>query len=442
MRILLIAGRMHDIVKCYKSNEINIINDEFLFINNTIEYLDKIELLPQALLVNDEAFLEGNVNDFANLLGCLNEKGIKDIPIIFVTRNYYKVFELNDLKEKYRNIQIVVSHHLRIPVFLYKQIYRQLNEGTKLEAKKEKITTKKKTSFLDRFKSKPKPQKELEATDQLTKQLNNISRSLSKIVAVTGHRGSGVTSSVVNVASEAAKRGLSTIIVDLDIDYRSSNMYFSKFNEYTKKDEDINASLIKTLARPQDYITTAFNISENLWLTSLGYDFWDKKLINQFYNSIKLIGLLSVLRNKFNLIILDIPLDLFNNFKETLVHIDVFSLCVSNNLYSILSTLRNIEMVFDKENARYVNAKTKVLVTKYNDKSRFQGEIFTQDKVCEIISSGLSEYFVYEVTSGGSIPYSEDFDLQIERDVPLVYTGTDFEKAFGNILLRLMEGAK
>ena len=160
-------------------------------------------------------------------------------------------------------------------------------------------------------------------------------------------------------------------------------------------------------------MTTAFNIKNNLWLTSLGYEFCDLQLIDKFYNSLKLIGMLSVLRSKFNLIILDIPLDLLKRFKEVLIHIDVFGLCVSNNLYSVLSSLRNMEVVL-KEHMSYVNIKSKLLITKYNNRARLR-KIFTQEKVCELITSGLSEYFTNQISSAGIIPYSQNLTCKLKR---------------------------
>ena len=228
------------------------------------------------------------------------------------------------------------------------------------------------------------------------------------------------------MACVAAKNDFNTIIVDMDIDYRSTNMYFNSFHEKTKKDEEINASLIRTLAKPENYMTTAFNIKNNLWLTSLGYRFYDKNLIDKFFNSLKVISMLSVLRNKFNLIIIDIPLDLLKNFREILIHIDRFGLCVSNNLYSVLSSLRNMEVVLEKEHISYINAKSKLLITKYNNRSRFHEKSLLRKKVCELITSGLSEHFTNQISSAGIIPYSQEFDLQIEKKHP----GYKYSKRF------------
>lgn len=458
MRVLLVAGAMHDIALDYKVKKINIVNKEALFLNNVLEFIKTLDVAPEGLLIIDQSFSnQFNDDNSIILLEWMKDNDMSNVPVIFLTRDYYKV---SGTISKYPNVTIIVSNYVRIPFVLFKEAYEKLNFKENLKGKgqreklkiekgqrektqeEEKNTEKKRRTILDRFRSRPKQSQDIEATDKLTRQFENISKSISRVVAITGHRGSGMTSSVVNIATEAVNRGLSTMIVDMDIDYRSTNMYFSTFHEKTKKDEEMNASLVRTLARPQDYMTTSFNIKDNFWLTSLGYDFSDSKLISQFYNSVKFTGMLSVFRNRFNLVILDMPLDLLKNFKEVLIYIDVFGLCVSNNLHSILSTLRNLEVVFDPASVSYINAKSKLLVTKYNNRSRFQGDIFTQDRVCEIMTSDLSEHFTYPISSAGIVPYSQEFDLQIERDVPIIDTAKDFQEAFGNILLRLMEGVK
>ena len=97
--------------------------------------------------------------------------------------------------------------------------------------------------------------------NELNKYFKNISKNTSKVITITPQqRLRGVTSSITNLASTAAKQGFNTIIVDMDIEYRSTNMYFNSFHEKTKKDEEINASLIRTLAKPENFMTTAYTI--------------------------------------------------------------------------------------------------------------------------------------------------------------------------------------
>lgn len=451
MKLLLVSGGMHRIITQYLIKKVDIINNKELELNNVSDFLQEVNPVFEAVLITDNAFSGHTEKDRRNLdllLQWAYKTNKSNTKVIILTNDFMMGTELEDLCKRHNDLSFLMCEFVRIPEYLFRQAFEELlSEKRQISVQKDNQIKpdegEKKKSFLDRFRPKPnKNESEIEATDKLTKDLENVSRGISRIVAVTGHRGSGITSTAINVACEAGKRGLNAIIIDMDIDYRSTNMYFSSFHDRTKIDEDINASLIRTLAKPQDYMTTAFNLKDKLWLASLGYGFSDRRLIDQFYNSNKLVGLLSVLRSKFNLVILDMPMDLFVPFREILIHIDVFGLCVTNNLHSILSTLRNVEVVLDKENISYLNAKSRVIVTKYNDRSRFQNDIFIPDRVSEVLTSGLSERFTYEMKVAGYVPYSNGFDEQIEMDVPLVNTSAEYEKAYGNILLRLMEGAK
>lgn len=453
MRILLSSGSFRKLAVDYFPRNVEIINDTELVLGDTLSFLESTQPDVEGICITDEALAQNTEKDWRDLktlAGSIANQH-RNIRMVFITRDTGNEKKWKDIMDEYPHLKVITCQYIRIPSVVYRQAIAYLSDNARISSDKPAVRVEhsspsappeKKSSFLDRFKPKPKSQTELQVTDSLTKDLDKISRGISRIVAVTGHRGSGVTSTAVNVASEASKRGLSAMIIDLDIDYRSTNMYFSSFHERTKRDESMNASLIRTLARPQDYMTTAFPLKENLWLASLGYGFSDPKLIEQFFISSKLVGLLSLLRNRFNLIILDLPLDLLPVFQEALIHIDVFGLCVPNDLYSVLSTLKNVDVKLDMENAAYLNAKSKLIVTKYNDRSKFQGDIFTTDKVSSILTSGLLESFTYEMKVAGHVSYHTDFDSQIETDVPLVYTHTEHERAYGNILLRLLEGVK
>lgn len=461
MKLLVVAGGFHRLVLDSLSRRTTVINSEGLELQDLKELIAEGVPVVDAVLLTDEAFsqkLGQDRDNLAYLLKWLEESQRPGAPVLLITRDSKKVEDYASLSSRYSSLRVITIDKIRAPMDVYqfeldiavkhKSPPIHTNSNSKAlhknqdEQQVDKEPATKRRSFFDRFRSKPDGAAEsLEATDRLSRELDNISRGISRIVAITGHRGSGVTSTIVNLAHEASKRGLSTIIIDMDTEYRSMNMYFDRFHERTNKEEQMSASLIRTLARPQDYMTTAFNIKDNLWLTSLGYSFHDHRLLEQFYNSEKLIGLISVLRSRFNLVLLDMPLDLFRSFKETMIHIDVFGLCVPNNLHAVLSTVRNVEVVLDQEKATYLNAKSKVIVTQYNDRSRFQDQLFTADKVSEVLTSGLSDYLRYEMRTAGSVPYNSGFDSQIETDVPLTNTGAEFERAFGQMLLRLMEGA-
>lgn len=460
MKLLIVSGELHRIIQNYLTRKWEPVNSNGLELRDLADYLHNENPAVDGILITDEAFSQKGGQDrehLTNLFEWIQAGRKPGIPVVLLTRDHLKTMELAPLTERFNNLKLITCDKLRIPPDVFQNALDQLSNkndakihtSSKTEHKRPIAATdqtgtgqtEKKRSFFDRFRSKPETGGELEATDRLTKDLFNVSRGISRVVAVTGHRGSGLTTTVVNLAHEASKRGLSTIILDMDTEYRSTNMYFDRFHERSNKDEQMSASLIRTLARPQDYMTTAFNVKDNFWLAGLGYSFHDRKLMEQFYTTEKLIGLISVLRTKFNLVLLDMPLDLFRTFKESMIHMDLFGLCVPNNLHAVLSTIRNVEVVLDQEKASYLNAKSKVIVTKYNDRSRFQDSLFEPDKVGELLTSGLSDYFRYEMKTAGAVPYSSGFDSQIETDIAATNAGAEYEKAFGQMLLRLMEGA-
>ncbi|MFB9324453.1 cellulose synthase operon protein YhjQ/BcsQ [Paenibacillus aurantiacus] len=470
MKVLLVSGALHRLIWACKPKPADIVNDDPLRLAEALSYITTTQAVVDAALITDEAFAEPGHQEsgeaLARFMDELSARQRRPVPVLVITRDPARMAAIERLRDRGSELLVLKTSFVRIPERVYREGYERLLGGkpaasflgfgarsreaqpdAKLpsqSAPSNGPAPEKKPSFLDRLRSKPKQPAagvQRSATDALTRELDNVSRGISRVIAVTGHRGSGVTSTVVNVASEASKRGLSVMIVDMDADYRGMNMYFNSFHERTRKDEDMNASLIRTLAKPQDYMTTAFSLREGLWLTGLGYEFSDRRRVDQFYTGAKLIGMLSLLRHRFNLVLLDLPLDILGGFQEAMIHVDGFALCVPNNLHAVLSTLKNAEVALDAEARGYLNAKSKVVVTKYNDRSRFHGEIFAPEQVSRVMTSGLLDSFAYEMKVAGHVPYLSEFDAQIESDLPLVHTNRDFEHAYGTILLRLLEGA-
>jgi len=51
-------------------------------------------------------------------------------------------------------------------------------------------------------------------------EISLVSKDFRKVIVVTGCRGAGATSTAANLAIESSAQGLSTILVDMDIQYR------------------------------------------------------------------------------------------------------------------------------------------------------------------------------------------------------------------------------
>lgn len=299
MKIILVSGNCHDIMVPYIKEKWEIINNKSLKLEETIDYIADFDNYIDCILLTDHAFSDSTESDKAKILLLLQWSKEKSCPLMILSNDLLRVNQLKSLLNDDNFVFYIFFDWLRPSAGIIKLVYEELAKISKSNSKKkigkDNDVLKKRKSFLGFIKN-PQPSNSIKQKDHLTREFENLGISISRVIAITGHRGSGVSSTAINLAYEASRRGLNTIIVDLDIEFRSFNMYFDGFHKMTQKDDVINASLIRTLARPQDYKTTAFNVSNNLWLISLGYSFSDKKLIDQFYNNSKLIGLISVLR--------------------------------------------------------------------------------------------------------------------------------------------------
>lgn len=443
MDILLIAGKLNNTFYSKISYKKHIINKQEIYSSQIIELVDKNNITFDKILILDEG-IDESISDFINHIEeLINQKRVKEIVI--ATSNL-------EIKWRLRTVKVYFNEAIRTTNTFYfncmEEIISEKVEPRQIRQKEsdgydEKIITrnepseesrKPKESIFKKVFSRNKSIKEDESQE-----FKHVSKGISRVIGITGHRGVGITSTLVNLGYEASKRNLKTIIVDLDIRNRTINLYFSEFIRQSEQDEHLRASLVKCLAKPQDYKSNACCIKDKLWVTELSYDFEDKRLINQFYISNKLINMLAVLRQYFNIILLDIPLEVLGEFEECIPNIDVFGLCTHNSQYSIITNLRNMGTYLSNESITYLNAKSKLIITQYNDRAQYEGDFFTSDKVSEIYNSDLCEELSIRMSVAGTIKYTNEFDEQIENDIPIVEQNSEYKNYYSNILLRLLE---
>ena len=431
MKILLLAGNEHVCLakSLEKARKTIIINKGAYTLHNVIEYLKEHALAFDKVLLTDGA-LSANPDENERDLEALIE--LIDADVTIVTRD----FLFGSTKSP---VSVFITPWFRATEADFEQALQSVGkdisrkkpekEAVLSEEAKKQPAAKKKFSF-----SAGKHKKQEEEAD-----LADISLASSKAIVFTGHRGSGITSTAVNVAITANRRGVRTILVDLDVDYRSINLFFSELYELCEEDDAIASSLIRLLAQPQSYQTTAVNV-DGLWLTSLGYDFHDRRLLEQHFIESKIIGLITSLKHSFDLIIIDFPLDGLTKFPAFLNSVDVFALCMENSIYSAFTTLRNIVVGFnDRESTPYFASKTKLVVTKYNDEAMYCGELITPERLSGlIVSEEFCEDFSSELPVAGSVPYITWFGKQIESDISVIDMDNQMKQAYDGILLRLL----
>ncbi len=264
-----------------------------------------------------------------------------------------------------------------------------------------------------------------------------IRGNLNRVIAVTGHRGSGVTSTAANLAAGAGMQGLKTIVIDLDTAYRGINLYFRKFGDEADLNPELASSLVKCLLKPDSHSINSCRINENLFVVTLAYSIGIQDKLIDFISIKRILNFITALKGNFNFIILDMPFSCFKEYPELLIHMDSIGLCVNNSLYSIINSVSCINHSIEREDLAVFYMKAKLIVTKYNECNKHKGKKltpgFTGDILCEI-----GELSDTKLDCAGIIPYSEEFDLQVETGKRICSTDEGYKNHYLNILKNLL----
>jgi len=420
LNILLAAGNFHSILAKHFDT---VVNAKQLSCYELTAFIEETHPLTDVILITDDAFdksARGAAQALSDLTACLEMRNIS-AEIVLVTNSLQLV---NTSFSPKVNVEYVPSNRISFEEYVKcaRKYYRE-----KASQEKEK-----KPSHW--WNKKITPSHETSGTENTSV----LSHGISRTIAITGHRGSGVTGTAANIAQEAQKQGLTAIIIDLDTVTRGMNMYYGAYME--TDDEDKKSSLIRLLARPQNYESCAYSIKPGLYMSTLPYDFEDKKLQEQFVTGEKIISMLSVLKSKFNLCIIDLPLEVAAAHKEILIHVDYFGLCLNNSLYSVFNTVRQLDYYLEKQYLDLLISKSKIIVTQYNDKAVNQGENFSPKRVCEVLKT-VSPMFEYAGEAAGYVPENSEFDMQIETEILICESNEKMHEAYKKILIKILEGA-
>lgn len=275
-----------------------------------------------------------NTNELKKELSKVKElmKTKRNIQFFLYTRDY-AIIEIFNKEWEDINLRSYLFDNIRIPYIKF-------------------VETIETCSFIEKDTIQNKPDKEIKTifnkpnlfrrkkNENIYKTSNkklNISNNISRAIAITGHRGSGITSTVANLASEAVTRGMKVVIIDLDINMRSINLYFNDFLEAADKYVEIHSSLVRCLAKPETFDINACHIKDKLWVIGLPYDFEDIQLLDNFFDAKRINALILLLKRQFNLVVLDMPIEIIPRVSEILINIDTIGLCFNNNYYSIIT---------------------------------------------------------------------------------------------------------
>jgi cellulose biosynthesis protein BcsQ len=454
VRTLLLAGAFQVVLSKYG---LDIVNRESIALDEILPFLQQNRPAYDQIVITDSAMPANDIyaiNTILKSLLILQEKEQKTQPVLLITNN--ALLHEADIPGveicRCYTVRIAISQYLKIisrsgaqeaekPAKPHKNgappTAAPLREALDPEAPAPKA---KKHNLLERFKKDKAafaPQ-----TAYAEREFAGVSGEISRVIAITGCRGAGVTSTAVNLAHIASTKGLSTMLIDLDVLNCALNLYFNEYYETAERDRDIACSLIRNLAKPQDYKLNTYYRDNNLYVTTLAYSFREKELLERFYTAAKLVNMLTVFRKHFQLCVLDMPLTVLGEFTESILYIDDFGLCVPNNLYALTGALRSAQNLLRREDTESLFSKAKIIVSKYNGRATLQDEAFSPERVCELLTELSDTQYENSFELAGFVPYAPEFDAQLETDIPIAGHNAQLEKAYTDILLRMIKGVR
>lgn len=243
------------------------------------------------------------------------------------------------------------------------------------------------------------------------------SRFLRGVIAVTGDRNSGVSTTTANIGKVCADMGVKTLILDFDFTRRGQSLLFSQFREEATLRTNINLGTYSVLNNFGMLKDVSVVVEDNLALVSMTRDgsFYVKsfanKKIEDLTTSERLTKVIGGAKADFDLILIDIPIEELYKNLETSMLVDKFVLCMENNVLCIGNTLEiNMVQISQKNEIMTNNImdKANIVLTKFNDYSIFKNKVMDEEVLGEIIRYN----FVSNTKVVGRITYEKDFVVQ------------------------------
>ena len=446
MKLYLIAGVNSEAIKhTLEKNNIDVVGFE-TSISKAFYFISKNYIEYDLVLLTDQGVIDDYQN-FKDLLEGFKQLINRGSKFKFLTKDAYLERVFNQVVEYDLRFSVYLTDQIKVPVAMLIDFCISDNSDTEINNDsdpliEDTVMLKKPRSIFAKLRSGLRKDDEFHASKPLdTKKQDvektiSVSKDLKNIVAITGHRGSGVTGTVANIASVASDMGLSVMVIDMDTAYRGINLFFSKFGDEVELNSELSYSLIRCLMNPESYDVKSCKINRNLSIIALAYSVSCKERISEAMQYKRVLSLISLLKQKYNLVLIDLPMEAVKVLPDIITQIDSIGICVNNSLYSVINTVKAIEETLSKDTLLFTT-KSKVIVSKYNENNRYQGKKFTPEFTREILNnlSGMSKE---EFKNGGFVPYSKDFDLQMGSGDRLCNTNSSYRNFYLDILKNLI----
>jgi hypothetical protein len=396
-------------------------------VNHPVEAMFYLENYPEqfdSVLIVEQDQMEEEVEGFLRAIEKISERyQVKNILTITRNKKLYEAFRHKEIK----NHTCEFIHDIKIAPLEILDLLKKHKKETTVTPKRFGASLKK--GLLKGEKNS------LDASMKA----NLVRTSLfnhPKVLAFTGHKGAGATSTASDVAYMASHMGIKTFLLDLDFAGRGMNLYFTKYGEEVDAKRQIEDGILRCMKSPDNFEKLSCRINENLFISGLAYSYEiPNKELERIYEGKSVSLIFHILKEHANLVILDAPKLSIKNLEGLSKDVDSFGVCLNNSTYSLINTSK---MLLDcgKEDPLFLR-KLKIIGTKFNHRNTYNGKPFTLNTCMDLLSQMLeSEEILMKPTS--TIPYLQEFELSLDSRKKLVSSNEAYKKNILEVLENLI----
>jgi len=238
---------------------------------------------------------------------------------------------------------------------------------------------------------------------------------------ITGERGSGVTTSVVNIAEVFRLKNMQTIIIDLNLLKRDYYLFYKDILSKDLRNHRGNLiDILEVFSSKENVSISDFNnmiyvTRQNLGLIGVSGGYYISGTELSLINSIFIGKMINVLKSVFDVILIDCPLSNIKEFLGNLSGIDKVCIIIDNSISSILNM-----SIYNNNVLQHIDSKKLgLLINKFYLYSRYNGVSMVEDTIKKLLVSINDKFSGVHMI--GTIPFLNCFfDINFGSDNILV----------------------
>lgn len=213
-----------------------------------------------------------------------------------------------------------------------------------------KEVVEKKSFFSKVFQKKEKASQDHQGStedDESASPQTHVNHMEKGVYIATGHESVGKSHFISNMAYVLSTQKIRTVVVDIDVISRGLNLYFNQMTKHTMERENAKKSFVKGLENPEmvDEHVTRINGYLDIIGTAYGVALNEEEM--KLSRDVERLGqLLTYLRNKYDVVLLDMPIDWYVTHCSLTLYVDQYILLLNNTAHSIYKTSATLANIF------------------------------------------------------------------------------------------------